>query len=70
MSKKALTRWQALDLLCEINNAIVANKWGTVVQLAGLTEDLAEGLTIEEVMQCVEVRLSALTHIAGIKVDA
>lgn len=62
-----LTRWEALDLCMAITDAINANRIGTVVMLSGLSDELAEGLTIEEIMQCVNIRLISIAQRAGLE---
>lgn len=61
-----LSRWDAMDLASDISRALQAQHFGTACQLAGLTEDVADGLTFEELGEVLNVRLVAILGRAGI----
>lgn len=65
---KQRTRWEALDLLIEVTNAMNAGKFGTACELLGMDETLFTDLTIEEVAQAANVRLADLAREAGVKI--
>jgi hypothetical protein len=63
-----LSRWQAMDLASDITHALKAEHYGTACQLAGMTEELVDDLTFEELGQVLNVRLTAILARAGIKI--
>lgn len=63
-----LDRFDALDLLVEVNDLIQAQKYGAAMRLLGMTPEMfAPEQTIEELAQVVEVRMAALAKQAGVK---
>lgn len=68
MNIDELTRWRAMDLASDITKALNEQHYGTACQLAGMTEEMVDGLTFEELGQVLTVRLVAIMARAGIKV--
>ena len=64
------TRWQALDLLTEVTNALRAERYGTACELLGMDEDLFTDTTMEELAAVVTVRVADLAREAGINLGA
>ena len=61
-----LTRLDALDLLGQVKNAGESGLIGTMVRLLGVTEDLAEEMTLDDLQNAVNVRIADLARRAGI----
>lgn len=65
----ALTRFEALDLIMEINKLLEEQKYGSAMAKIGMENmPYADETTLEELMQVFEVRMSDLMRYAGIKV--
>jgi len=61
------TRWEALDLLTQVHQAIRAERYGTAATLLGMDETHFIDATMDEVAQALTVRLADLGREAGIK---
>lgn len=61
-----LTRWEALDLLGAAALLSTEKRWGSLCELLGLTEELADGLTMAECMECLNVRMVEIAKRAHI----
>lgn len=66
-----LSRWEALDLLGQATSLLEQNRWGSLMLLLGMDDDLfpSGGVTFEELMDIANVRIATLARIAGVLVE-
>lgn len=64
------TRWEALDLFIQVQQAMEAQRFGKAATLLDMDPDLFTGCTLEEIAQAMQVRVHALALEAGIKPGA
>lgn len=62
-------RWQALDLLIEVQEAMIANRPGKVCTLLEMDPSLFEELTMDELGHVLEIRITDLAKEAGVKLE-
>lgn len=63
-----LSRWEALDMVFQVNKAMEQGKFGTACVLLGMGEDLGP-MTFEELNEIMMVRFTTVAKIAGIKLN-
>lgn len=62
-----ISRLDAIELCLKISRAMGEERWADMYRLAGITDQIAEDLTSEELNQTFAVRIQALTNRAGMK---
>lgn len=68
MNIDQLSRFQALDLMSQISKAAEKQQWGTVMYLSGLTDELVNGMSVEEALEYASVRIAQIARKAGLDV--
>lgn len=61
-----MTRWEALDAVGEASILASEGKWGSLALLLGVTDDIAEELTMDDLVDVMRVRMSDLAVQAGV----
>lgn len=61
-----MSRAEAIDLAAAAVTLINDRKYGSLALLLGMTDDMIEGLSLAEIIECVGVRVSDLFRRAGI----
>lgn len=62
-----MNKLETMQRICEINEAIQANKISDVVLLSGLTMEMVEEMTMPEVFEAVSVRLNDMMKSVGLQ---
>jgi hypothetical protein len=63
----SLSRWEAMDLMGTCSLLAATGQWGTLAEALGMTEDLAENLTMDEVVECLTVRMKIVADRAKVE---
>lgn len=66
MSLDDLSRLEAMDVLGQLGVAITEGRLGSAVRLAGISDDLAEEMTMDDLTDALQVRMATIARRAGI----
>lgn len=64
-TKKEMSRLQAIDIMFKYNTAAERDDFIGMCLLTGLTEEMVESMSLEEVLQTMSVRLADIARLAG-----
>jgi hypothetical protein len=63
---KQMSRLEALDRLFKYQDAMENGEFKLCCNLVGITDEMAEDMTHDEIMQAMAVRFSDMCRIAGV----
>lgn len=64
--QKKVSKLQALDIIHKYDDAFDKGEFRICCHLVGITDEMAESMTHQEILEAMIVRLSDLCRIAGI----
>jgi hypothetical protein len=64
--ERKMTRLQAFDILHKYDEAFSSGEFRKACHLVGITDEMAEDMTHQEILQAMAVRLADIARAAGI----